>query len=77
MHQGLKKQAEVYQKLIAVLKEKTKTGIVTLNLWDMGVRTKKGEEGAFQSIYNSEFKPTPAYNVIKSNTSIIPKEIGG
>ena len=77
LHQGLKKQAEVYQKLIAVLKEKTKTGIVTLNLWDMGVRTKKGKEGAFQSIYNSEFKPTPAYNVIKSNTSIIPKEIGG
>lgn len=66
LHQGLKKQAEVYQKLINVLKEKTKTGVVTLNLWDMGVRTKKGKEGAFQSIYNSEFKPTPAYNVIKS-----------
>jgi len=63
--EGLKKQAECYQKLINVLQEKTKTGVVTLNLWDMGVRTKKGKEGAFQSIYDSKFQPTPAYNVIK------------
>ena len=41
-------------------------GVVTLNLWDIGERTKKGKEGAFQSIYDSNFQPTPSYNVIKN-----------
>ncbi len=56
-------QKEVYQKLVDVLKAKSKNGVVTLNLWDIGVRYKKGA-GHFQSIYDSEFKPTPAYDVI-------------
>ena len=30
----------------------------------MAVRVKKGKEGAFHSIYDSEFKPTPAYKAI-------------
>jgi hypothetical protein len=30
----------------------------------MAVRTKKGKEGAFHSIYDSDFKPTPAYKAI-------------
>lgn len=56
-------QKDVYQKLVDVLKAKSKNGVVTLNLWDIGVRHKKGV-GNFQSIYDSEFKPTPAYDVI-------------
>ncbi len=57
-------QKEVYQKLINVLKPKSKNGVVTLNLWDLGVRHKKGT-GYFQSIYDSDFNPTPTYNIIK------------
>ena len=63
--EGRKKQAEFYKKLIETLNEKTKSGVVTLNLLDLGVRTKKGKEGAFHSIYDSEFNPTPAYKSIK------------
>lgn len=57
-------QKEVYQKLVDVLVEKSKNGQVTLNLWDVGERYKKGK-GYFQSIYDLEFNPTPAYDVIK------------
>ena len=64
--EGRKKQAEFYKKLIETLNAKTKSGVVTLNLWDLGVRTKKGKEGAFHSIYDSEFNPTQAYKIIKS-----------
>lgn len=56
-------QKEVYQKLVDVLEEKSKNGVVTLNLWDLGVRHKKGA-GNFQSIYDENFKPTPAHEVI-------------
>ena len=62
---GYQKQAEIYKKIVNVLKEKTKSGVVTLNLWDMAVRTKKGKEGAFHSIYDLDFNPTPAYEIIK------------
>ena len=65
LNEGLKNQATFYQKLVKLLQEKTKTGVVTLNLWVMGERTIKAKEGAFQSIYDSKFQPTPAYNVIK------------
>ena len=47
-----------------ILREKIKSGVVTLNFWDMAVRTKKGKEGTFHSIYDSDFKPTPAYKAI-------------
>ena len=57
-------QKRVYQKLVDVLLEKSKNGEVTLNLWDMGERSKEGL-GSFQSIYDSNFNPTPAYSVIK------------
>lgn len=56
-------QKRVYQKIIDVLVEKSKNGEVTLNLWDVGERLKKGT-GVFQSIYDENFKPTPAYDVI-------------
>ena len=56
-------QKEVYQKLVDVLKTKSKNGVVTLNLWDVGVRYKKGV-GSFQSIYDEDFNLTPAYDVI-------------
>ena len=66
LNEGLKSQATFYQKLINVLQKKTKSGVVTLNLWDIGERTKKGKEGAFQSIYDSKFQPNPSYNIIKN-----------
>ena len=66
LKKGLKNQATFYQKLVTLLQEKTKSGVVTLNLWDIGERTKKGKEGAFQSIYDSNFQPTPSYNIIKN-----------
>tara|TARA_R110002072_G_scaffold58549_6_gene149244 strand:- start:1332 stop:2399 length:1068 start_codon:yes stop_codon:yes gene_type:complete len=56
-------QKRVYQKLVDVLLAKSKNGEVTLNLWDVGERHKNGT-GYFQSIYDSSFKPTPAYDVI-------------
>lgn len=65
-------QKEVYQKLVDVLVEKSKNGVVTLNLWDVGVRYKKGA-GNFQSIYDENFNTTPAYDVIKSVLSNIEK----
>lgn len=61
-------QKEVYQKLVDVLKAKSKNGVVTLNLWDVGVRYKKGA-GNFQSIYDENFNPTPSYDVIKNAMS--------
>ncbi len=62
-------QKEVYQKLVDVLKSKSKNGVVTLNLWDLGVRHKKGT-GYFQSLYDSEFKPTQTYKVIKEAMTV-------
>jgi len=62
--EGREKQAIFYKKLIETLKKKTTSGVVTLNLWDLGVRTKKGKQGAFHSIYDLDFNPTPAYNII-------------
>lgn len=58
-------QKRVYQNIVDVLLEKSKNGEVTLNLWDLGERYKK-DMGHFQSIYDKKFKPTPAYNVIKT-----------
>ena len=58
-------QAILYQKIVNVLQSKTSTGVVTLNLWDMGERFKKPNI-YFQSIYDKENNPTPAYNVIKN-----------
>jgi hypothetical protein len=40
------------------------SGTVTLNLWDMGERLKKPST-FFQSIYDKDLNPTPAYHVIK------------
>jgi endo-1,4-beta-xylanase len=57
-------QKIVYQKLVDVLLEKSKNGEVTLNLWDLGERNKEGL-GSFQSIYDAQLNPTPAYSVIK------------
>ena len=58
------KQAEIYMKIINILREKIKFGVITLNFWDMAVRTRKGKEGSFHSIYDSDFKPNPAYKAI-------------
>ena len=41
IEEELKMQAQLYAKLIEVLESKTKTGVVALNLWDMGERFKK------------------------------------
>ena len=61
----LQTQAIVYQKIVNLLQSKTSSGVVTLNLWDMGVRFKKPDI-YFQSIYDKDYNPTPAYSVIKN-----------
>jgi GH35 family endo-1,4-beta-xylanase len=58
-------QATIYQKIINILQSKVNSGVVTLNLWDMGERFKKPAI-YFQSIYDTNYNPTPAYNVIKN-----------
>ena len=58
-------QAQLYQRLVEVLQSKVKSGVVTLNLWDLGVRLKKPNI-YFQSIYDANFNPTPSYNIIKN-----------
>lgn len=63
---GYKEQAAAYQKIVDVLIEKSKKGLVTLNLWDMGERSNKSLKRNFYSIYDTDFKPTPAYEVIKN-----------
>jgi len=65
VEEGRQEQALLYEKLIKLLEKKSKTGIVTLNLWDLAERTKKNKDGIFQSIYDSKFQPTPAYFIIK------------
>jgi GH35 family endo-1,4-beta-xylanase len=58
-------QAELYSKLVSLLESKIATGVVALNLWDMGERFKKNT-GYFQSIYDADLNPTPAYQIIKN-----------
>ena len=53
-------QKKLYDKIVNLLIEKNKQGEITLNLWDLGVRHKKGT-GDFQSIYNKKFQATSAY----------------
>ena len=53
-------QKKLYDKIVDLLIEKSEQGEVTLNLWDLGVRHKKGT-GDFQSIYNKKFQTTAAY----------------
>ena len=57
-------QMKLYDKIVNLVIEKSKQGEITLNLWDLGVRHKKGT-GDFQSIYNKKFQPTSAYFSIK------------
>ena len=58
-------QANLYSKIVSLLESKTSTGVVALNLWDMGERFKKNR-GYFQSIYDDNLKPTPSYKIIKN-----------
>ncbi|MCF1191045.1 endo-1,4-beta-xylanase [Mangrovimonas sp. AS39] len=53
-------QKKIYERIVQVLIDKSKQGEVTLNLWDVATRVKKGT-GEFQSVYDEDFKPTPAY----------------
>lgn len=64
LNKELEFQAELYEKIIKVLQSKVNSGTVTLNLWDMGERLKKPST-FFQSIYDKDLNPTPAYHVIK------------
>ena len=64
LSEELEFQAELYEKIIKVLQSKANSGIVTLNLWDIGERLKKPST-FFQSIYDKDLNPTPAYQIIK------------
>jgi iduronate 2-sulfatase len=65
LDQEFQTQAVIYQKIVNILQSKVNSGVVTLNLWDMGERLKKPAI-YFQSIYDTNYNPTPAYNVIKN-----------
>ncbi|GAA4280776.1 endo-1,4-beta-xylanase [Gaetbulibacter aestuarii] len=67
-------QKKVYDKIVDVLIEKSKQGEVTLNLWDLSVRPKKGT-GNFQSIYDNKFKPIPAYYSVQKALKVSRNEI--
>ncbi len=69
------KQAEIYTKIVTILRKKIKSGVVTLNFWDMAARTRKGKEGTFHSIYDSDFKPTPAYKTINLSKQKLWKKL--
>ena len=60
-------------KIVNVLHFKTSTGVVTLNLGHGGTFQKPNIY--FQSIYDKEYNPTPAYNVIKMHLYIMTKNI--
>ena len=64
LSEELEFQAELYEKIIKVLQSKVNSGKVTLNLWDIGERLKKPST-FFQSIYDKDLNPTPAYQIIK------------
>tara|TARA_B100000886_G_scaffold114916_1_gene77334 strand:- start:111 stop:1277 length:1167 start_codon:yes stop_codon:yes gene_type:complete len=64
LSEELEFQAELYEKIIKVLQSKVNSGTVTLNLWDIGERLKKPST-FFQSIYDKDLNPTPAYQIIK------------
>lgn len=65
LNQDLIDQKIIYSKIINLLKEKSKNGVVTLNFWDIGERYKKGK-GFFQSIYSKDLKPNPSYELISN-----------
>ena len=63
---SVKKQAEVYQKLMDLLQEKSKNGLVTVNFWSMGERiSSRGKKGHYMSIYDNDTIPTKTYEVVK------------
>ena len=64
LSEELEFQAELYEKIIKVLQSKVNSGTVSLNLWDIGERLKKPST-FFQSIYDKDLNPTPAYQIIK------------
>ena len=65
LNNDLLKQKIIYSRIINLLEEKSKNGLVTLNFWDMGERYKKGK-GYFQSIYSKELKPNPSYELLNN-----------
>ena len=68
---SVKKQAEVYQKLMNLLQEKSKNGLVTVNFWSMGERKSyRGKKGYYMSIYDNDTIPTKTYEVVKKFINI-------
>jgi len=65
LNQDLIDQKIIYSRIINLLIEKSKNGVVTLNFWDIGERYKKGK-GFFQSIYSKDLKPNPSYELISN-----------
>ena len=64
---SVKKQAEVYQKLMNLSQEKSKNGLVTVNFWSMGERkSSRGLKGHYMSLYDNDTIPTKTYEVVKS-----------
>ena len=61
----MKKQAEVYQKLMNLLQENKMVGYS--KFWSMGERKSyRGKKGYYMSIYDNDTIPTKTYEVVKN-----------
>lgn len=57
------KQADAYTKILTVLLEKSKTGIVTFNTW--GITDLDDGKNSHRFLYDEHIKPKPAYFALK------------
>jgi len=64
--ENLEKQADAYTKILNVLLQKNKTGVVTFNAWGM-VDGEDGKNNAHRFLYDENNQPKPAYFAIKES----------
>lgn len=69
--ENYEKQADAYKKILAVLLEKSKTGVVTFNSW--GIVDGGDGKNAHRFLYDEKDQPKPCYFTIK-NTLTTEKE---
>ncbi|MBG7631364.1 MAG: sulfatase-like hydrolase/transferase, partial [Bacteroidetes bacterium] len=62
--ENYKKQADAYTKILTVLLEKSKTGLVTFNSW--GISDLDDGLNTHRFLYDENMKPKPAYFAIKN-----------
>jgi GH35 family endo-1,4-beta-xylanase len=63
--EGLKAQAETYRRILAVVLEKRRGGVVTWNTWHISDRSTWKKEW-FPSLFDAEYRAKPAYYAIQA-----------